>query len=92
MSAHTLLTQRSQSGLTMPSSHSVETHQGNELTRNLSGYARPQSSQLAEPLLTDSWHRKSGTGRRELVKKEMQTGIIHRTFLYNPLMRGKSHE
>ena len=26
---------------------------GNELTRNLSGYIRPQSSQLAEPLWTD---------------------------------------
>ena len=33
--------------------HSVRSYQGNELTRNLSGNIRPQSSQLAEPLWTD---------------------------------------
>ena len=30
-------------------------HQGNELTRNSSGNTHPQSSELAEPLWTDSW-------------------------------------
>ena len=33
--------------------HSVGTYQGNELTRKMSGNARPQSSQLVEPLWTD---------------------------------------
>ena len=42
----------------MMSRHSVGTHQGNELTRNLPGSARPQSSQLAEPLRTDFWPKK----------------------------------
>ena len=39
---------------------------GNELTRNLSGNIRPQSSQLAEPLWTDPGI-KSGTSVRELI-------------------------
>ena len=39
---------------------------GNELTRNLSGNIRPQSSQLAEPLWTDSGL-KSRTSLRELI-------------------------
>ena len=45
---------------------------GNELTRNLSGNIRPQSSQLAEPLWTDLGI-KSGISVRELIstlKKE----------------------
>ena len=33
----------------------MATYQGNALTRNLSGNARPQSSQLAEPVWTDLW-------------------------------------
>ena len=37
----------------MLSGHGVGTYQENELTRNLSGNTRPQSSQLAEPLSTD---------------------------------------
>ena len=41
------------------------TYQGNEFTRNFSGKTRPQSSQLAEPLLTDPGL-KSGIGAREL--------------------------
>ena len=41
------------SGLTGLFRRSVVTHQGNELTRNSSENARPQSSQLAEPLWTD---------------------------------------
>ena len=49
-----LLTQRSQSGLTLLSWCSVGTYQGNEHTHNSSGNTRPQlSSQLAEPLWTD---------------------------------------
>ena len=39
---------------------------GNELPRNLSGNTRPQSSQLAEALWTDSG-RKSGISVRELI-------------------------
>ena len=50
---HTLLIQQSQSGLTMLSTHSVGTYQGNELICNLSGNTWPQSSQLAEPLWAD---------------------------------------
>ena len=34
--------------------HSVGTYQENDLTLNWSGHTRPQSSQLAEPLWTDS--------------------------------------
>ena len=37
-------------GYTMLSRRSVGTYEGNDLTRNASGNARPQSSQLAEPL------------------------------------------
>ena len=55
LNAHTPLTQQSWSGLTKLYRHSVEIHQGNELTHNSSRNARPQSSQLAEPLWTDSW-------------------------------------
>ena len=47
LNTHTPLTQRSRSGLTMPLCS------GNELTRNSSGNNRLQSSQLAEPLLTN---------------------------------------
>ena len=45
---------------------------GNELTRTLSGHIKPQSSQLAEPLLTDP-SLKSGFSVHELIstlKKE----------------------
>ena len=38
----------------MLSMHSLGTYQRNELTRISSGNARPQSSQCAEPLCTDS--------------------------------------
>ena len=50
----------------MLSRHSVRTYQGNELTRNLSGNTRLQSSQLAESLWTDHGL-KSGIGVRELI-------------------------
>ena len=50
----------------MLSRHSVGTyHAGNELTRNLSGNAQPQSSQVAGPLWTGPGL-KSGIGTREL--------------------------
>ena len=42
-----LSTQRNQNGRTMLSRHSVGIKQGNELARNSSGNARPQSRQLA---------------------------------------------
>ena len=61
---HTPLTQRSRSGLTMPlSRHSAGTYPENELTRNLSGNIRPQSSQLAEPLWTDPGIKSAGGDR-----------------------------
>ena len=66
LNAHTPLTRRSLSGLTMLSRHSVGTYQGNELTRNSLGKTRPQSSQLAESLWTDP-DLKSGIGVRQLV-------------------------
>ena len=62
---HITLTQRSRTGLTMLSMHSVGTCNGNELTGNSSGYTRPQSSQLTEPLWTDPGL-KSGIGAHKL--------------------------
>ena len=50
----------------MLSRYSEGTYQGNELTRNWSGSTQPQSSDLAEPLLTDPGL-KSGFGVRELI-------------------------
>ena len=54
LNPHMALTRRSRSGLTMVSRQSVTTYQGNELTRTSSGNVRPQSSQRAEPLWTES--------------------------------------
>ena len=57
----------------MPSMHSVETYQENELTRNSSRNIQPQLSQLAEPVWTDpglkrkKWHR---CARADLLKEE----------------------
>ena len=53
LNTHTSLTQLSLSGLTTLSRHTTGTSQRNQLTRNSSGIARPQSSQLAEPMWTD---------------------------------------
>ena len=50
----------------MLSGPSVETDQGNELTRNSSGNGSPRSSLLAEPLWTDPCL-KSGIGVCELI-------------------------
>ena len=67
LTMHTPLIPRGGIELTMPlSRHSVETYPGNELTRNLLGNVRSQSSQLAEPLWTDPG-RKSEIGVRELI-------------------------
>ena len=67
---------------------------GNELTRNSSGNTRSQSSQLAEPLWTDSGL-KSGIGVRELIstkkKNKRRRGMNCRTFCENPRTRGKKH-
>ena len=70
---------------------------GNQLTRNLSGNIQPQSSQLTEPLWTDSGL-KSGISVRQLIstlKKQNKTkcsqGMNARTFSQNPHKRGKSH-
>ena len=46
--------------------HYVGTYQGNELTHNSPGNARPQSFQLAEPLWIDPGA-KGETGVRELI-------------------------
>ena len=48
------------------SRHNVKTYQGKELTRNSSGHARPQSSQLADPLWVDPGL-KSVIGALELI-------------------------
>ena len=63
----TRMHQRSRSGRTVPlSRHCVGKCQDNELTRNSSGNTRPQSSHLAEPLLTDPGL-KSGISACELI-------------------------
>ena len=56
----------SRSGITMLSWYSIRTHQGTEFKRNSSENARPQSSQLAEPLRTDPGI-KSAISVRELI-------------------------
>ena len=67
LNTHTPLTQRSRSGLIMLlCTHSVGTYMGNVLTRNSSGNARLQSSQLAEPMWTTPGL-KNGIGVRELI-------------------------
>ena len=67
---------------------------GKELTRNLSGSTRSQSSQLAETLWTDPGL-KSGISELELIstkkKKWLRLGMSCRTFSQNPRTRGKSH-
>ena len=69
---------------------------GNELTCSLSGNTRSQSSQLAEPLWTDSCL-KSGISLRELIstlqkkKKKSAGGMNCQTVSQNPHMQGKSH-
>ena len=50
---------------------------GNELTRTLSGHIKPQSSQLAEPLLTDpSLEKKAQVGNewQNIFPKSLQAG------------------
>ena len=93
LNMHTLLTQQSQSGLTMLSKHGVGTYQGNELTRNSSGNTQPQSSQLAVPLWTDP-NLKSGISGCALIstlKKKRRRGINCRTFSQKSRTQGKSH-
>ena len=69
---------------------------GHELTRNLSGNTRSQSSQLAKPLWTDPGLN-SGNSLRELIStlkqktKKRRRGMNSRTFSQNPRTRGKSH-
>ena len=67
------------------SRHSTRTYQGNELTRNSSGNAQPQSSQFAEPLKSDpglnsgisvrelmSTHTHKKVGRERIIKPSSQ--------------------
>ena len=55
LNSQTPLTQRNRSRLTMLSRQELWEPIRETLTRNSSENARPQSSQLAEPLCTDSW-------------------------------------
>ena len=76
---HTPLTQRSWSGLTMRSRHSVGTYQGNEFTCNSSGNTQSQLSQLTKPLWTDPGL-KSGIGVHKLIstwKKTHRQRLMH---------------
>ena len=66
---------------------------GNGVTRNSSGNARSQSSQLAEPLWIDPGL-KCVISVRVLIstlKKKRRWGMNRRTFSQNPRTRGKSH-
>ena len=68
---------------------------GNELSRNLSGNIRPQSSQLSEPLWTDPGIN-SGISVREIIstskkKKNAQAENDWSNISQNPLKQGKSH-
>ena len=75
LNMQTLMTQRSQIGLTVP----CGSLSGNELTPNLSGSISPQLSQLDEPVWTDPGI-KSGISVRGLIyfskekKKKAQAG------------------
>ena len=82
LNTHIPLTQRSQIGLTMSvSRHSMGTYRKRSPTHNSSGNTRPQSSQLTEPLWTDSG-RKSGDIVRELIStdKKRRRGLNGPTF------------
>ena len=89
---HTPLTQQSQSGLTMLSKHSVQTHQGNEHTWRLSGNTCPQWSQLAEPLWTDplpkEWNSCVSHSKWEKQEKKSRWEMICSTFHLSPHMQG----
>ena len=80
LNTHTLLTQQSQSELTMLSRFGVRVYKRNELTHHTSGNTLPQSAQLAGPLWTDPGL-KSGIVVHNscklfaLKKKKMQVGI-----------------
>ena len=95
---HTLFTQRSRFGLTMPlSRHSVGTYPETGLHATCQGTLN-QSSQLAEPLWTDPGI-KSGTSVRELIspppkKKKRRNAQVGSewSFSKNPHKRGKSHD
>ena len=60
------MAKRSLSGLIVLSRYSAGSYQGNELTRSPSGNARPQLSQLAEPMWSDP-SLESGTDAYELI-------------------------
>ena len=60
------MAKRSLSGLIVLSRYSAGSYQRNELTRSPSGNARPQLSQLAEPMWSDP-SLESGTDAYELI-------------------------
>ena len=64
------LTQRSRSGLSMPSRPSVGTFQGNESTGNSSVNTRLQSSQLDDPLWSDPGLRSGLSAQADLYMKK----------------------
>lgn len=82
--------------LTALSRHSVGSYQGNELSRNSSRNAHPQSSQVAEPLWTDLWPEESSwCARADLhfffffFKRRRE--MIRRSVPLNSRIQGKTH-
>ena len=94
---HTPFTKRSRSGLTMPLFRQCGHLSGNELTRNLPGNTRLQSSQLAELLWTDPGIKSEISVRKVIStsvknnKKKRRQGMKSRTLSQNPRERRKSH-
>ena len=75
LNTHLPLIQRSRSALTVLSLHTVGTFQRNELTCTSLGNAQPQSSQLAEPLRTDSGFKRGTSVRQPIsIKKKKSAG------------------
>ena len=77
---------------TFPNEAAVGIYKGNEVTRISPGSTRPQSSQLAKPLLTDSGRNKwNWCARADLhFKKKVQAGLTRQTFPKNSRMQGKA--
>ena len=99
LNTRTHLTQRSRSGLTILSTHSVGTNHENELTRNSSGNTRPQSFWLAEPLWTDSCaslspllhFRKAQVGTDSSKKNPYYTNIFLSNFIHQGQLNAKKN-
>ena len=75
----------------------MEAYRGNELTRNSSGNACPQSAKLNEPLWTDPGLKGEigvckliSTEKKKKEKKERRLALIRANFHQNPYMRRES--